>query len=63
MNLATSFARSLNTRAEALAQRATALGFAALVTLSMLGGVDALATAPLNDMPTMAQQAESPARG
>lgn len=63
MNVATSFARTLNTRTDALVQRATALGFAALVTLSMLGGVDALATAPLADVPTMAQQAEGPARG
>jgi hypothetical protein len=63
MNTVTSIARTLNTRTEALAQRATALGFAALVTLSMLGGVDALATAPLHDSPTMAQQAEPTPRG
>jgi hypothetical protein len=40
-----------------LLQRATSLGFAVVVTLGMLGGIDSLAKSPQYESETMAQVA------
>ncbi len=55
MNLATTLARATDASTDKLWQRVTAFGFATVVTMSMLGTVDTLATAPLHESPAMAE--------
>ena len=63
MQLANTVAATFNSRIEQAAQRLTALSFAAAVTLSMLGGIDTLASVPTDQLIEMAQAASAASRG